>query len=120
MKFSRLFKEGILFWPCEIDISDGELIGDEGGYFPLFNKASDEADKRAESINDWHEVMSWAISCGLHKLACEKLKKNDKSPIIISEIDRIYVQSKFSESLFGEHSDWPKQIRRQYVNDLKS
>tara|TARA_A200000113_G_scaffold206639_1_gene203707 strand:+ start:284 stop:430 length:147 start_codon:yes stop_codon:yes gene_type:complete len=42
--------------------------------------------------------MVWAIFCGLHKLAIETLKSGGNE-ISIKNIDRRYVEYKFSESL---------------------
>lgn len=118
MKFSRIFKETRLLWPSEIEISDGELHPDNGGYFLQLSKVWDQAEERAESWNDWHQLMVWCIFCGLHKLARESLEKNEDS-INIQNIDKRYVQRKFKENLFSKGSGYGRQMRRAYVNDLK-
>ena len=118
MKFSRIFRETKLLWPAEIEISDGKLRPDNGGYFPQLSRVWDQAEERAESWNDWHQLMVWCIFSGLHKLACESLEKNIDS-INIQYIDRKYVQSKFQENLFSNSCGYGRQMRRVYVNDLK-
>lgn len=118
MKFSRIFKETRLLWPREIEISDGELRSDNGGYFPQLSKVWDQAEERAELWSDWHQLMVWCIFCGLHKLACESLEKKEVS-ISIQHIDKRYVQSKFKENLFSNGSGYGQQMKRAYVNDLK-
>ncbi|MCY9844505.1 hypothetical protein [Vibrio caribbeanicus] len=118
MKFGRIFKETRLLWPREIEISDGELRPDNGGCFPQLSKVWDQAEARAESWSDWHQLMVWCIFCGLHKLARESLKRNVDS-ISIQNIDKRYVQGTFQENLFSNGCSYGRQMRRAYVNDLK-
>ena len=119
MKFHRLIKESKLFWPTEIIISDGCIDSDNSGYFPTLNVIWNFAEKNQDKINPWHEIMSWAIYCGFHKLACERI--NDKNPTIyFHDLDFKYVELKFTESLYMQNRknksplNYPKQIRRQY------
>ena len=90
MKFSRVFKETKLLWPRKIEISDGELRSDNGGFFPQLSKVWDQAEERAESWSDWHQLMVWCIFCGLHKLSRESLERNETS-VSIQDIDKGYV-----------------------------
>ena len=120
MKFSRLFKESTLFWPAEIAISDGQLRSDGGGYFPTLNAVWAKVEEAQSQINDWHDLMSWAMFCGFHKAACEHLKNGDLTPVKIAEVSRTYVESIICESLMSVYPSWPKQMRSQYRNNLKS
>jgi hypothetical protein len=120
MKFSRLLREGKLFWPHKIYVGDGELQEEDGVYFPTLSDAWNKAEELENNLNEWHELMSWAIFCGAHKLACEALKLGGVEYIYIKDIDHNYVQTQFSESLLGIHSGWTKQTRTQYVNDYNS
>lgn len=120
MKFSRLFKESQLFWPAEIPIDDGYFQGDDGGFFPTLSAVWDKSEKLQSQINEWHGLMSWAIFCGLHKAACEHLKNGDLSPVRLVEIDRVYVESKISEAFKSVYPSWSKQMKTQYVNDVKT
>jgi hypothetical protein len=117
MKFHRLIRESKLFWPSEILISDGSAKNENEGFFPTLNKVWNNAEFKQERINSWHEIMSWAIFCSFHKLACQKVILNDLSPIKFNDIDMSFVEIKFIESLYSQNSgklNWPKQIRRQY------
>ena len=114
MKFSRIFKETKLIWASKINVADGKL-SKEGGYFPQLSFEWDLAEKRASSLNEFNELMVWAIFCGLHKLAIETLKSGGNE-ISIKKIDRRYVEYKFFESLKNSE----RALRNSYVNDLKS
>lgn len=117
MKFSRLFREASRFWPATIDISDGDLREAGGGYFPDLSRANAIAEEHASHWSEWHQVMVWAIFCGLHRQAIRAFGAGVKT-ISRNEIDQSYVESKFSESIFAVHPSYPRQIRRAYVNDL--
>ena len=113
MKFSRIFKKSKLMWPTQIDITGGKLT-DTGGNFAQLNAAWDLAEKRVTSLNEYNDLMVWAIFCGLHKLAKETLKSGG-TEININKINLKYVEFKFWESL--KHQ--PKCIKNVYINDLK-
>jgi len=117
MKFSRIFRETARFWPSSIDISDGELREGGGGYFPKLSKHCANAEDYAAHWSDWHQVMVWAIFCGLHRKAVHSFKAGEKT-IRRDEIDKAYVEFKFSESIFSNEPSYPRQFRKSYVNDL--
>jgi hypothetical protein len=120
MKFRRLLHESKLFWPSEIVISDGKLHDNGGGYFPTLSGVWERAEETQQNLNDWHNLMCWAIFCGYHKLACERLKGDDLTPLQFQNIDFQYVERKLLESLMGSDPSWPKQMRSQYRNDKHS
>lgn len=120
MKFSRLYKESKLFWPTEIPIDDGELLKGDGGYFPTLSKILRKTEESQNKINNWHQLMSWAIFCGFHKKAVTHLKNGNLSPVKFSELDQSYVESKVSESLRTVYPSWPRHMKAQYVNNAKS
>lgn len=113
MKFSRILKETRLIWASKINITDGTL-SEEGGYFPQLSAEWDLAEKRVSSLNEFNELMVWAIFCGLHKLAIETLKSGGNE-ISIRNIDHRYVEHKFAESL----KNYERALRNSYVNDLE-
>ena len=119
MKFTRIFKETMLFWPSTIDISDGELLNDNSASFPTLSQVWDKAELSAGRWSEWHQLMVWAIFCGLRKLAMEELSKGSVA-IKKNKIDVKYVEKKFSENLFTNAQPcYPRQMRRAYKNDLK-
>ena len=99
-------------WPTQIDITDGILSG-TGGNFSKLGAAWDLAEERVKSLNEFNDLMVWAIYCGLHKLAMETLKSGD-TEIKINNINLKYVEYKFWESLKYQ----PNCIKKAYVNDL--
>jgi len=113
MKFSRILKETRLIWASKINITDGTL-SEEGGYFPQLSAEWDLAEERVSSLNEFNELMVWAIFCGLHKLAIETLKSGGNE-ISIKNIDLPYVEHKFAESL----KNYERALRNSYVNDLE-
>lgn len=119
MKFSRAYRQTKLLWKSDISIVDGKLLESDGGFFPELNKAWDEAELRAESWSEWHQLMVWAIYCGLHKLARESLSIK-KEAIKLGDVDIRYIEKRFSESLFSNTiPTYPRQMRRAYKNDIK-
>ena len=118
MKFSRIYRETKLLWPKAIDISDGELMPDNGGTFPTLSKVWDGAEAGAESWSEWHQLMVWCIFCGLHKLARKSLE-NGQVQIRLIDVDKAYIQSKYQEDLFSIDAGYGRQMKRAYVNDLK-
>ncbi|WP_226645332.1 hypothetical protein [Microbulbifer variabilis] len=120
MKFSRLIKESRLFWPREISISDGELIGEGRGTFPTLLSTWDRVEKLQDRVNEWHEIMSYAIFCGFHKQAIEKLTSGAMPVVTFDEIDFKYVGLKVIEHLSQVYPSWPKSMRHQFVHDIHS
>ena len=120
MKFSRLLKEGRLFWPSEVRIDDGELRDGGGGYFPTLSKIWDDVEATQSKINEWHNLMSWIVFCGFHKAACERRSSGAASPVKFSELDRRYMASGFAENLHVTYPSLPRHMRSQYVDDTKS
>ncbi|MEL0633997.1 hypothetical protein V6237_14530 [Pseudoalteromonas carrageenovora] len=113
MKFSRIFKETKLIWASKINITGGTL-SENGGYFAQLSAEWDLAEERASSLNQFNELMVWAIFCGLHKLAIETLKLGGNE-VSIKNVDRFYVQYKFAESL----KNYERALKNSYVNDLE-
>ena len=118
MKFTELYKMNLKYWPSEIDISDAHLQEGDGCYFPKLSRVWDQVENN--KLAPLQNLMVWAVFCGLHKMAMSTLKYGDATSIKISEIDLIYVESKFSESLFSPDGEYEEQMRLSYVNDIKS
>ena len=78
MKFSRIYRESIKFWPAIIDVSDGVLTDNGGAYFPLLSAHWDVAEKASDCWSEWHKLMSLAIFNGLHKMATDSLETGVK------------------------------------------
>ena len=68
MKFNDLYSKTIVYFPNEIDISDGKYIEDSDGYyFGSLSNAWNMAEPRAE--NKWQDLLIWTIFGYLHKKA---------------------------------------------------
>ena|SRR2546425_646711 len=117
MKFSRVLRESLRFWPVQIEIADGELQPGGGGIFPALSRAWDFAEECAGSWSEWHQLMVWAIYCALHKRACQAAA-NSQITVLKSEIDRAYLEHKYSESLLSSKSTYPRHMRRSYLREL--
>lgn len=118
MKFSRIYRETKLLWPSSVFIEDGELREGGGGYFPTLNEIWTDVECASENWSEWHQLMVWCIFCGYHKLACEGLV-NLVNEVTFNNIDRRYVESRFTESLFSPDTEYRRQMKRAYVNDIK-
>ena len=118
MHFTEIYDQTIQLWPSEISIEDGRDVAMDGGIFPSLNQHWSEIEIKTEHENEWTKLMVWAISCGLHKLACIKFSKGSKV-IKVEDIDLPYVAYKFEEGLYLKENDSSyKDIRGQYKNDL--
>jgi len=120
MKFSRLIKESRLFWPQEISIVDGELLGENSGNFPTLSSTWDRVEQLQDKVNEWHEIMSYVIFCGFHKQAVDKLTNGDSSAVKFNEINFHYVNLRLQEHLSQVYPSWPRAMRNQYVGDVYS
>ena len=118
MKFSRLRKEGKLYWPSEIDISDGILHENGGARFTKMVEIEERSSDLAMKINEWNHIFSWSIYVGFHHLAKERLKSNQGQTIKYTEIDWAVVESHFFRSLDPSDNQRPRVFRSQYINDL--
>jgi hypothetical protein len=93
------------------------LTEGNGGFFPTLSAVWDKAEDHSATWSDWHKIMVWAVFCGLHKQAIESLQSGD-ARIYKSKIDKVYVEKRFSESLYVLNPSYPSWMRKPYKNDL--
>lgn len=117
MKFKRVLRESLRFWPGQVQISDGKLQAGGGGYFPTLSRAWDAAEKYADAWSEAHQLMVWAIFCALHERAVASLPEGH-TLIAKSDIDFRYLRQRYEESLFAVGSGYPRRMRREYVREL--
>jgi len=113
MKFSRIFRQATLFWPAQIDISDGELRDGSGGYFPQLSRIWNSAESHTDGWSEWHKLMTWAIFCAFHKAAVANFRAN-KSIVTKKELEMSYIVARFEESLFAPNPSYPSWMRKSY------
>lgn len=116
MRFSQLYNSTLALWPDCIQIDDGELIGDEGGYFPKLNKVWGEVEQKSRSISEWHGLMVWAIYGTLHSIAKRKINQGFKE-ILLKEIDAQEVENIFRQNLLSPDAGHG-EMKNEYINDL--
>lgn len=115
VKFTALFNQTAKLWPDRIEIADGELRDDDGGYFPTLSKSWNEAETNGNSIGPWHGLMVWAQFCGLHQAACLALR-DGASHVDFDVIDRQFVKQKLLDSLHSEDGGYGS-MRNEFVDD---
>lgn len=95
MKFNDLYLKTILYFPIEIDISDGKYIEDtDGFYFGSLSNAWNMAETRTQ--NKWQDLLIWTIFGYLHKKAIS-LFNSKKSDImnLLTVIDMEELEKNF-------------------------
>jgi len=119
MKFKRVLREALRFWPSWIPISDGKLMTGGGGLFPQLSGLLDVAEAHAEAWSEAHQLMVWAVFCALHKDAVTSFKAG-QGWIAKSDLDMRYLRQKYEESLFANGSHYPRQMLRAYRRELEA
>lgn len=101
MKFEKIYRESILFWPNTIDISDGKFIEETNGFY-LKNLSS--AWNKAEELasNEWQDLMVWTLFKMIHTKAEENFKKGVLY-VDIQSLDLEELKSKYLEDLQEEY-----------------
>ena len=82
---SELISKCINLFPETIDISDGDLRGDDGFYSKNLSNAWDDAEKGVVAGSDI-DFMIWSIYKILHRLARKKFQNNGYQ-MLISEVN---------------------------------
>jgi hypothetical protein len=116
MRFSELYNSTVLLWPDRIQIDDGKLAGEEGGYFPELSKAWVEAKQKSRLMSEWHGLMVWAIYGVLLSFAKRKLNQGFEK-ILLKEIDIWEVEKIFRQNLLSPDADYG-EMKNEYINDL--
>jgi hypothetical protein len=114
MKFKRVLREALRFWPSRIAISDGKLVAGGGGLFPQLSGQLEVAQAHAQAWSEAHQLMVWALFCALHKDAVTSFKAG-RGWIAKSDLDMRYLRQKYQESLFASGSHYPRQMLRVHI-----
>lgn len=116
MTFKETYTQILTFWPLEVDISDGQNVEFDGGYFPMLSKTWRQVEIKTANEPEIMQLMVWAIFCAYHKRAIENYQ-NGIQKVFLTELDLNYVKSKFEESLFDNESNYYVEIRKKYNRD---
>ncbi|EZH73419.1 hypothetical protein ATO12_15885 [Aquimarina atlantica] len=114
MTFKDIYTSALNFWIPEIDISDGQSVGNNGGYFPALSKMWDQAEIKAVDEPELIHLMIWAIFCGYHKKAVENFQ-NEIKKVFLAELDQGYIKNRFEESLFDNGSNDYNEVKKEYI-----
>ncbi len=100
MKFEKIYRESISFWPNSIDLSDGKLIEETNGFYSEnLSSAWDKAEELAS--NEWQSLMVWTFYQELHKKAVESFKAN-RFYLNIDSIDMAMLKQSYLNALKEE------------------
>ena len=119
MKFKRVLREALRFWPSRMAISDGKLVAGGGGLFPQLSGLLEFAQAHAKAWSEAHQLMVWAIFCAWHKAAVAHFKAG-RGRIAKSDLDMRHLRQRYEESLFASGSHYPRQMLRAYRRELES
>ena len=100
-----MLQASLSVWPERIDISNGEIREDVGGFFPELSVIWDQIEKEEEKKSSLHRLFSWSIFNGFHQLARTEKNKNN-SEAIKSDISLGVVYEAFKESFYEKENGW--------------
>ena len=63
MKFKRVLREALRFWPSRMAISAGKLVAGGGGLFPQLSGLLELAQAHAKAWSEAHQLMVWGLLC---------------------------------------------------------
>lgn len=119
MKFKRVLRETLRFWPSQIPIADGEPMAGSGGVFPQLSRLWDRAEAHAQAWSEAHQLMVWAAFCAWHKAALLR-RQAGQDWVAKADLDGKYLRRKYEESLFAPSSAYPRQMLRAYRREMKA
>jgi hypothetical protein len=115
MEFDQAYNDVLQWYPDIIDISDGELILETGGFnAPKLIGYYEDVDKVASSKGEWHFLITWIIFQILHETAKDNYLQGKF--IVRKEIDKgnfrmlliTNLQTKEFDDMFLEFLDYEK------------
>lgn len=106
-KFQEKFQEAISRWPEKIDITDGQLLGENAFFSGSLWSLHLEIEGGLPESDVWLDMMSWSIYNVLHKNAIELIKKGiytlEPAKIEVSEYrDCFYENLKDADECYKE------------------
>gem|GEM_PF-1231710 len=119
MKFKRVLRETLRFWPSQIPIADGKPTAGGGGVFPQLSRLWDRAEAHAQAWSEAHQLMVWAVFCAWHKAAVLR-RQAGQDWVAKADLDGKYLRRKYEESLFAPGSAYPRQMLRAYRREVKA
>jgi hypothetical protein len=117
MHFTTLYAETLTLWPKEIEISYGQNIIEDGGYFLNLNEQWQKAEQLAEGLTKSHQLMAWAIFSELHHCALERYSSGYNT-VQGADCNLESIEKIFAENLFKNGANYTEKMKSGYVNDL--
>ena len=112
-----MLQEGLKMWPDSIEISDGEILEDDGGYFPSLSEIWNRIEGEEEKKDSLHDLFSWCIFGGFHHLA-RKEKEKDKSEAHKADLNLEVIYHQFSESFYKKENGW-REDYPDFIDDYQ-
>jgi len=100
-----MLQSGLRNWPNRIDISNGEICEDSGGFFPELSEIWHRIEREAEKKSSLHGLFSWSIFGGFHDLARKEKEKN-KSEALKGDLSSEVMYETFRESFYNKENGW--------------
>ena len=97
MKFKRVLREALRFWPSRMAISAGKLVAGGGGLFPQLSGLLELAQAYAKAWSEAHQLMVWEGFFALHKDAVTSVKAG-QGGITKSDLDMRYLRQKYQRA----------------------
>ncbi len=114
MKFSKLYKEVLIRWPEEVEVSDGEACAASGFFFRNLTETWETVEVSLGYEDPWLQLMGWATYQVFHEEACRLFHKGE-TVLNTRRVSVVPVKEAFARHL--ESTEW-QDLRAQYVDDV--
>jgi hypothetical protein len=102
-KFKEIYERVLGLWPSEIDLTEGYLIKETGGYYcHNLARALDEAEAKVDPTNEWDMLMVWTLYGVLHARAKVIALKGRSKRLYLPKIPVSRVKSAYIRDLHSE------------------
>ncbi|MDQ8209664.1 hypothetical protein QEH52_19250 [Coraliomargarita sp. SDUM461003] len=117
MKYTEMLQSSLSRWPDRIDISNGYVLEDGGGFFPVLSEIWDRVEREEEKRSSLHGLFSWSIFSGFHHLARKEKVKN-KTEALKADLSPEVIYHQFSESFYEKENGWMKDYP-DFIDDYQ-
>ena len=116
MNYKRAIRETLLLFPSVLEVVPTPPGSHKRAHSPSLTKAWALADELANRQSEWHYIAVWSIGCALHRLIQEGAEVG-ATFVEKRNVNRTYIEHKFSESLLTSNTWFPRHIKRAYRRD---